>query len=95
MDNHQLEQRIIALEKELGALKEGGQKVYEHHSLSILKVEVAVEGIQDQLKEYDMVRTAAIRSYASTHPEVTRDMVRLEEILGTLPPGFKKRSSET
>ena len=48
MDNHQLEQRIIALEKELAALKSGGQKVYEFLSLSTLKVELAVERIEDR-----------------------------------------------
>jgi hypothetical protein len=95
MDNHQLEQRILALEKELSTLKESGQKVYEFLSLSTLQLELAVERIDDQLKEYDMVRTAAIRSYACTHPEVTNDMVRLDEILGILPRDFKKPPSGT
>jgi hypothetical protein len=94
MDNYQLERRISALEEAMDALKKTLQKAYEEDSLRMLKIERTVEGIQDQLKEYDMVRTAVIRSYARTHPEVTRDMVRLEEILGTLPPGFKKHSSD-
>ena len=92
MDNQQLEQRIIALEKELAALKEGGQKVYEFLSLSTLKVELAVERIEDRLKEYDMVHAAAFRSYFATHPEVTRDMVELEKILGTWPSDKKPPS---
>ena len=53
--------------------------MYEFLSLSTLKVELAVERIEDRLKEYDMVHAAAFRSYFATHPEVTRDMVELEK----------------
>lgn len=95
MDNHQLEQRILALEEELAAFKKTFQKADEEDSLQMLKMELVVEAIRDMLKEYDMVHAAAFCGYFATHPEVRRDLLKVEDILGTLPPEFKNRPSES
>jgi hypothetical protein len=61
----------------------------------MLKTELKVEAIQDQLKEYDMVHTAAFCGYFATHPEVRQDLAALENLIGTWPPEPKKPSSAT
>ena len=93
MDNHDLERRLTALEEGLAALKNTVQRVSEGESLRSLKIELSVEAIQDQLKEYDMVRAAAFGGYFATHPEVRQDLTKLEDILGTWPPEPKKPPS--
>jgi hypothetical protein len=94
MDNHQLEQRVAALEEQLAALKKTCQMAYERDSIRMLKTELDVEAIQDQLKEYDLVHAAAFCGYFATHPQVMQDLAKVEDILGTMPPEFKNRPTE-
>jgi uncharacterized coiled-coil protein SlyX len=86
MDKFEYEERIAALESQMAALKRTVQKISEQDSVRMLKTELKVEAIQDQLKEYDLVQTAAYGGYFATHPEVRRDLSYLQEIIGVWPP---------
>jgi hypothetical protein len=88
-----LERRLADLEAYIADWRARYGRHVECNSLEHAKLEVRTDSLEDRLKEYEMVRTAAFCGYFATHPEVRDDLSKLDDLLNTRPPDSKKPPS--